>query len=240
MTTPTHSHQCRADTACRGRARDPHTQQWHPALTIRPNYLCPQCIRSVVTAAEALWQDYLDLYRAFGDTSITAPASGVRAPSPAPPVPINVHTDALLTDITDTAHRCAVLIAERLGINEPDERAVTRSLELVETNIAVLLEIPEHSAMGWHRGGESWGSITQDGVGLALHLVELHRSATATLGCTRGRDRMPLPCPHCEEQQLGRWHGSEDIDCTACGSSWTEPDYRRMTTILADDYKEFA
>ncbi|WP_418346187.1 hypothetical protein [Rhodococcus pyridinivorans] len=240
MTSSPTSHQCRAAAGCRGRTRDPNTQQWIPALTIRPDYLCPSCIRSAVAAAENLWHDYLELYRSVGDTTVIAPATGVRAPSPDPAAPINIHIEALMTDIADTAHRCAVLIAERLGVTEPDERAVTLSLQLVESNIDVLLHVPAHPAMGWLPGGESWGPITQDGVGLALRLIELHRSARATLGVTRGRDRMPLPCPRCEEQRLGRWHGADIIDCGACGSTWTEAGYRSMTSILADDYKEFA
>lgn len=237
---PSTSHHCRAGTGCRGRTRNPDTEQWTPALTIRPHYLCSSCIRSVVTATEHLWHDYLELHRAIGDTSVTPPAGGVRAPSPNPAVLINVHTDALMNDIVDTAHRCAVLIAEQLGLDEPDQRAVTRSIELVEKNVPVLLDIPEHESMAWNRDGESWGHATQDGVGLALRLVELHRSASATLGVTRCRDRMPLPCPMCEEPRLGRDHGEETINCSGCGATWTETDYRRMTTIFADDYKEFA
>ncbi|BDB62372.1 hypothetical protein [Rhodococcus sp. RDE2] len=242
MTTdPTPTHACRAGGFCRGRTRAPETGQWIPALTIRPDFLCEGCIRAVTAATAALWQDYLALYRAFGDTSITGPATGPRATSPTPAVPVNVHTDALMGEIADTAHRCATVIAERLALDtDPDERAVGHNLDLIEKNIEVLLMVPEHDAMVWLPGGEQWESTTQDGVSLALRLVDLHRRASSTLGVTRGRDRMPLPCPRCEESQLGRWHGSELIDCLACGCLWTEFDYRRMTTILATDYQEFA
>jgi len=240
MSSPTPSHRCRAGAGCRGRARNLTTGQWVPALTVRPDYLCPLCIQSVVVASKHLWDDYLALHRSIGDVSITPPAGGIRTPSPTPAALINIHIDALMTDIADTAHRCAVLIAEQLGADEPLEHRVGRNLDLIEANVPVLLDIPEHEAMAWHRGGETWGYTLQDGIGLALRLVGLHRSATATLGTTRGRDRMPLPCPRCEEQRLGRWHGAETIDCAACGAEWNETDYRRMTSILADDYKEFA
>ncbi|UVT24959.1 hypothetical protein NXT08_22420 [Rhodococcus pyridinivorans] len=242
MTTDpsTTGHACRANDTCRNRVRDYETGNWLSALTIRPRFLCQGCIGAVTAASAALWEDYLALHRAFEDTSITGPTSGRPAASPTPPVPVNVHTDALMGEIADTAHRCAVVIAERLGLADPHERHVGHNLDLIENNIAILLDVPEHDAMGWLRGGEQWAAIRQDGVSLALGLVDLHRRASATLGVSRGRDRMPLPCPRCEESQLGRWHGAELIDCLACGAAWTEFDYRRMTTILATDYQEFA
>ncbi|MEZ5152107.1 hypothetical protein [Rhodococcus zopfii] len=240
MTTPTPSHQCRAGQGCRGREYDPESGQWVPALTLRPRFLCPTCIRAVASAAAALWEDYLTLHRVFGDTTVRGPSTGVRAASPTPAVPVNVHADALAQDIADTAHRGALCIADRLGRDAPAEHATGVCLDLIEQNLPVLLDVGEHEAMAWHRDGESWGATVQDGPGLAWRLVGLHQRASAMLGVTRGRDRSPLPCPHCEHSQLGRWHGAELFDCLACGSAWTEADYRRMTTILSDDYREFA
>lgn len=117
----------------------------------------------------------------------------------------------------------------------PDPYTVLDALELVEANLDALLMAPPTEHMAWSRDGTEFDHVVFDGPQLALQLVDLHRRARVLAGVARGRDRMPVPCPRCESAELGRWHGEDTVNCLACGSIWTESDYRRLTLVLADD-----
>lgn len=79
--------------------------------------------------------------------------------------------------------------------------------------------------------------VEVDGVDLALDLVVVVGRARARVGITRRRDRMPVPCPRCEHDTLGRWVGGDVVDCLHCHAIWSEPEYRRLTLVLAEDYR---
>lgn len=225
-------HLCRAEQQCRGRRRDVESGDWVPALTLTPNALCHSCVLWVEGAIANLDSEEATLRAMFLDTS-GRPGGGVKAASPAPAVPINVYTDALAQDIRETVHRCAELICEAIRRDTPEQKFFGSHYSIVAEDIDVLIAIPPHETTEWNRAGDGWVYVVQDGPALALKLVDLHRRARATIGQERGRDRMPLPCPRCEEHQLGRWHGSVTVDCLACGSRWAESDYKHMTLVLA-------
>lgn len=225
-------HLCRAEHQCRGRRRDIESGDWLPALTLTPNTLCHSCVLWVEGALAQLGTEHDALQALFLDPS-ARPGGGVKAASPAPAVPINVYTDALAQDIRETVHRCAELICEAIRRDTPEQKYFGSHYSIVANNVDVLLAIPSHETTEWNRAGDDWIYVVHDGPTLALKLVDLHRRARATIGQERGRDRMPLPCPRCEEHQLGRWHGSVTVDCLACGSRWAESDYKQMTLVLA-------
>lgn len=225
-------HLCRAEHQCRGRRRDIEAGDWLPALTLTPNTLCHSCVLWVEGAVAQLGTEHDALQALFLDPS-ARPGGGVKAASPAPAVPINVYTDALAQDIRETVHRCAELICEAIRRDTPEQKYFGSHYSIVANNVDVLLAIPSHETTEWNRAGDDWIYVVHDGPTLALKLVDLHRRARATIGQERGRDRMPLPCPRCEEHQLGRWHGSVTVDCLACGSRWAESDYKHMTLVLA-------
>lgn len=225
-------HLCRAEHQCRGRRRDVESGDWLPALTLTPNTLCHSCVLWVEGAVAQLGTEHDALQALFLDPS-ARPGGGVKAASPAPAVPINVYTDALAQDIRETVHRCAELICEAIRRDTPEQKYFGSHYSIVANNVDVLLAIPSHETTEWNRAGDDWIYVVHDGPTLALKLVDLHRRASATIGQERGRDRMPLPCPRCEEHQLGRWHGSVTVDCLACGSRWAESDYKQMTLVLA-------
>lgn len=225
-------HLCRAEHQCRGRRRDTESGDWLPALTLTTNTLCLSCVLWVEGAVAQLGTEHDALQALFLDPS-ARPGGGVKAASPAPAVPINVYTDALAQDIRETVHRCAELICEVIRSNTPEPVYFGSNYSIVAENVSILLAIPTYETTEWNRAGDDWIYVDYDGPTLALKLVDLHRRARATIGQERGRDRMPLPCPRCEEHQLGRWHGSVTVDCLACGSRWAESDYRQMTLVLA-------
>lgn len=64
----------------------------------------------------------------------------------------------------------------------------------------------------------------------------LERRAERAAGLDRLAHRLPAPCPSCDRKALVRDDGSEQVDCKACGRSWPEADYRRLTLVLASDH----
>ncbi|WJJ10396.1 hypothetical protein P9990_17645 [Prescottella equi] len=230
-------HTCRSGPHCSARTRNTEGILG-PALTIHPNTLCQSCIRRLTVAVADLWSDYLALDQAIIDRTISAAVgSGVHS-TPTPPVPIDVHAAALKSEIAEEAHRCAECIADQLRTTAPPASSVGPCLDLIEANIVVLLGIPAHDAIEWNRAGDDRTEVTLDGPALAIRLVELHRRARLALAVDVGRERMPLPCPICEESTVGRSHGSVEIDCRSCGSAWSREEYEQMTQILATDYAD--
>lgn len=232
------THACRAGTGCADRRRDTDGA-FAPAPTEIPNTLCSHCHRRVTLAAGDLWSDYLALDRMVADPTLRPrTTSGVHS-TPTPPIPIDIHADALAREIATEVHRAAEAISDRLHCNPPGSNSIGACIDLVEANVDVLLAVPAITNVDSYLGGETWTINTIDGPTLALRLVDLHRRARLTLAIDQGRDRLPLPCPICEDSTIGRWHGSTDVDCRACGSIWTATEYRQMTDILAVDYAEF-
>lgn len=223
-------HYCRADHHCASRVWDPEYKWWTGAPTMLADSLCSRCVRRVELAAGDLWTDYLALRRLVVEPS--APMVGeIHSGAPDSKVPVNVHADALCTDIASTMHRCAEVVADRMNTNAAPEGDVASNLTLVETNIDVLLSVPAHDAMQWNQAGDDWVSVRGDGVDLALRLVELHRQARAAIGVDRSYERMPLPCPKCESHRLVRYDGTDTVTCRACGYSATSDGYHQLTHV---------
>lgn len=231
-------HHCRSGELCRAATWSADNTGRVPALTIESNTLCRSCRNWLHGATSELWNDFLGLRRAVGDR-VSGGHGEIRTSNYATRSPIDVHADALSRSIADAVEHCADCIADKVG-GLRECHSFADHLAVVEANLDVLIDIPMHDAMDWNRAGDDYELTEVDGPALALRLIDLHRRARSALAVDRGRDRMPLPCPRCEHSELGRWHGSSDVNCLACGSSWPEADYQRLTTVLAVDYAEFA
>jgi hypothetical protein len=70
--------------------------------------------------------------------------------------------------------------------------------------------------------------------------LELARRAERAAGLDRLVHHLPVPCPSCDTRALTREDGAEQVDCQACGRVWLEDEYRRLTLILASDYRDVA
>ncbi len=49
------------------------------------------------------------------------------------------------------------------------------------------------------------------------------------------RHRLEPPCPSCGAGELGRWDGTEQVDCASCGRVWPEDQYPWMVRLALDD-----
>ncbi len=228
----TADHTCRSGSHCSARRRNTDGV-FVPEITLHPNTLCLSCVRRVQPAVSGLWSDYLALDRMASDPTLRAPIRSDVHSTPVPPVPVDVHADALMCEIAEEAHRSAECIADQLHMTTPPATSVGLCLDLIESNVDVLLNVPAHDSMVWNRMGDDYTEATFDGPALAVRLVELHRRARLAIAVDVGRERMPLPCPLCEGSTVGRSHGEIDIDCRSCGKRWTPEEYQQMTQILA-------
>lgn len=89
------------------------------------------------------------------------------------------------------------------------------------------------------RRGQSREWIEESGLDLALGITELHNRVRADLGKTRLRHRYAMPCPRCGHR-VGRDDGAAVVDCEnqACGSSWTEREYKFLAGLIVDEGRE--
>ena len=229
-------HYCRAGESCAGRSRHPESLDWIPRTTEHPNSVCTRCRRHIESAVTELWDDYCCLNNLFLVPTEHA-GSEIRSGAPKSQVPVNVVSDALMHDIGDAIYRCAAAITPN-----PEGSAQTPFAQfvtcrgIVQRNIEALLAAPRTKHLLWNRSGDNYIAEMLDGIDLALALVNLHRRACALVGVERPRERMPVPCPQCESRQLGRDinpTGPSDVNCRACGSSWTDAQYRRLTQVGA-------
>lgn len=240
-------HECRAGRGCRGWARREEPDHegevvWGPAFTAEPATLCSRCREHVARCAfqaEDLWTGLHAILGHLGHGR-----RGRRSPGPKSPLPINVHTDALLVELEDRTDRAAEVIREAIWADKPragDRQArVARDAKLVADNVDRLVAAPRQATSKWCPSGETWDVVEVDGVDLALDIVDVIGRARARVGVTRRRDRMPVPCPRCEHSTLGRTAGSDVVDCTTCHTVWSEQEYRFLTRVLAEDYRELA
>jgi hypothetical protein len=98
---------------------------------------------------------------------------------------------------------------------------------------------------GWstdHRWGQARGSAVYTGLDIAQQIRDIHHQARAHLGHTRLRLHYTMPCPavdkhgyYCGALTLGRNDGSDWVDCTTCGTQWTEREYDWLKTQIAGD-----
>jgi ribosomal protein L37AE/L43A len=71
-------------------------------------------------------------------------------------------------------------------------------------------------------------------------VVQLQRRAERAAGLDRLVHHLPVPCPSCDTRALTREDGAEQVECRACGDVWPEDTYRRLTLVLASDYRDVA
>lgn len=78
----------------------------------------------------------------------------------------------------------------------------------------------------------SWPDRAEDA---GLSITRQHKALEKAAGLDRLRHRLPAPCPSCDRRTLARDDGDEQVTCGACGRTWLEADYRRLTVVLASE-----
>lgn len=206
-----------------------------PRETQCPNTFCATCLSRTTSTVERLPQQYLRLHHVIGERRAGVDP-GIRRAKPGSTVPLNVGTDTLLGDILAGVTTAAEILADLMGMDNPDhhpaERQVTACAAIIAPNLARLLTVGRVDVMFWTRSGLGYGITTTTGPLLAVGLDKLGARAHFALGMTRARSQRDLPCTRCRAKTIGRWAGSDDFDCLTCGSRFPEDDLRRQDKIL--------
>lgn len=242
-------HRCLAGSACR--AADTHSGERVAALTAEAHALCEACLNHITSCAKQLPTDWKELRAQLGDRAPAKAQTVVRS-SPTPAIPVSPSKDALMVEIVELADRAAAIVSEALETEQPDSRHGRRrycgrfapheeptliaSVAMIDPHIDKLAAAPAAPHVIWAKDGEQRELTEMSGVDIALAIVDVHNRIRAELGKTRLRHRYTLPCPRCAaEQTVGRDDGTSVVDCTSCGASWTDREYKFLVGLIAEE-----
>jgi len=206
--------------------------------------LCPTCTRVAQEAIAELPSDYVNLTRALGQGTIGL--AELVAATKELPAPLRVSVAALKHELVRLATTWAEPVAERLNIDWDSQLmdrhtrpgyALQRAARLLTNNMPVLLALRDIEIRVWADNGIYSQLEPADGITAAIDLLTLHRVTQAALGQTKLVHELPAPCPHCDNMTLVRDDGDDNVHCRRCRLQWPEEDYKRLTLILAADYK---
>lgn len=233
-TQATLEHRCLNGVRCIDRV-DGHARE-----TNGPNAFCPMCLHRSTSMVERLPAQYLRLHHVIGDRHAGIDP-GIRRAKPGSTIPLNVHVDTLLGQILDATTMAAEILAETMGMNNPEhypaEAQVAACVAIIAPNVERLLAVRQADVMFWTRSGEGHGVTSTTGTRIVLGLDKLGARAHFALGMTRARSQRDLPCTRCKAKTVGRWAGSDDFDCSTCGSRFPEHGehgIRRQDKILLE------
>lgn len=188
------------DHRCRGGKNCTATTSDGPAVTAKPDTLCPQCVEDIQRRLDAL-PDLAAILRAFlGGSMKTAFQSKVKA-TKAPAPPMNVMVADLLDEIRE--------ITDRAGGDN--------------VQIHTLIQKPAELFHLWRHGVRQ--KVYLDGVDRALDLRRIHGRVSSVVGLERVWSRRAAPCPACRLPALGSWSGSSTVECSACEFRMTLDEY---------------
>ncbi len=130
------------------------------------------------------------------------------------PVPVNVDAFDLLQAAPAVLGSWVLLVCEERSLRGPDN--------------------PENLA-AWLLGQLDW-LVRQLWVDdMAEEVSDLARAAERLCRVDEHRHRLEPPCPSCSARELGRWDGTEQVDCGSCGRVWPEKHYRAFVRLALDD-----
>lgn len=112
------SHRCLSGDNCRARRDELGVLQ--PALTEKPDTLCPGCHDAHRAAVRRLVSDYVLLRRTIGERGSGGGELVTSTPTPA--ILINATSDRLMAEIVEWADRAACVVAAQLGVPIPTTR----------------------------------------------------------------------------------------------------------------------
>lgn len=207
----------------------------HARETNAPNTFCDSCLVRTVAHVEAIPGQFASLHAMIGERHVGIDA-GIRRPKPGSTVPLNLHIDTLMGEIVATTTMAAEILADVMAMNNPEHypahKQVTACAAIIAPNLPRLLVLTGIEVMFWTKSGLGHGITMTTGNRIVAELDKLASRAHFTLGLTRARAERDFACTRCRAKTVGRWAGSDDFDCTTCGSRFPEDDLRRQDKIL--------
>ena len=222
---------------------------WLAAVIPTARGLCRGCVSDVEHALNHLVGDVVELTNMIARVGMAGEV--VVSASPELQIPIDLHVDALRTQIDVELQNWAQPVADRLGMDWPSTtmlartrlaHRVHRAQHLLVSAVDTLLALPEQEHLAWRDGLpvldpelNCRDTVLRDGVDGALALIELHRLAYVTLGRTEYKVVLPQPCPFCSwRSSLVRRNGEDFVRCEHCHKVVPEPLLDWLTKYLVE------
>lgn len=142
-----------------------------------------------------------------------------------PPIPLDLATDTLVSEIEHTMLTWAEVVGEAKG-------APARDWILLATHRPVLLGQGATAVWRWSDAQADWEAIDMDGAQAGALFISLYRRGLRRLGQDRGGDPLAAPCPECELAALIMRPGA-GVECDACTFVCSRDDYARWQTFVA-------
>lgn len=230
-----------------------------------PYLICDPCTDAIRYAIDDIPNTWIALHLAIGDH--TRRAAPKVAGSRTPPINLNTDVDALKTSIVEWLTLAAVRLSDALNIDDPhprnhsdreQARIVDTCTRIVAPYLDTLIDMPADDALIWAPPGtteypgertytDQAGTVHHGlvitavtGLQIAQHLADLRRRARTLLAITTPRDKLPYPCPGCNQPDLSRRQDKlpgrkeiDQIDCNTCGLSWPYDRYQQLCLIWA-------
>lgn len=191
--------------ACTGKQCPPEV------LAVDGTMLCHDCTRRLERQLAEI-PARLTLLKALHDGRQTPRRSD--RPSGGSPAPINVDAHDLLQSIPAVLGSWTRLVCEERNLRGPDTH---------------------DRCSAWLLGQLDW-LVEQPWVDdFADELNDLVRAAESLTRVNRHRHRLTPTCPTCGARDLGRWDGSDQVDCDTCGRAWPQDQYPWMVRLAMDD-----
>lgn len=233
--------ECDVEGGC-GSVQDPTAPpKFEGGAIITPTGLCEACAMRVLRSLEEFPLDYteLSLLLASGESGIT---SDVIMGSKELQVPIRVSIEALQASMVNelqvwalpTARKLGIAWSASVGLDCRPGWILDRAVRLLTRALDTFLALPERS----YRYALDAEPVTRDGIGGALELMRMHDLVRFAAGKTKLIHQLPTPCPRCEHMTLARHNGTDHVVCENCGVRWPEDQYKRLTLVLAEDYRD--
>lgn len=190
---PDDVHRCRAGKKCSARSGK------DPAITAKPDTLCPSCIDAIQGCRDKL-ENLQEAVRIFiGIKPVTVSESKVSL-SKEPQSPLNLAAETLVGDIDDVLSRVGHYLVRDLVAHPSTRFKVWR--------------------------GDCEQLVYWDGADLALQIKRIHDRAISLLGFERQWQRRTAPCWECRLPCLGQFLGSATVECSNCGVRKSDTDYQ--------------
>lgn len=255
------THACIAGQECRGATTT--DGQRSPKTTEKPDAVCEPCTHAVTVAVNDMVEIWLALHMAIGDQTRrkAQKVSGSRSA----PINLNTDVDALKMSITEWLVAAAARVAETLNIDDPHPRNNTDTehariilacTRILTPHIDTLTHSGADDVMVWLSASETEypgerfyidtdgvphvgvSIVRYTGLQIANQLVNLRRKARSLLALTTPQDKLSMPCPGCNQNELTRSHivsingkDIDQIDCGSCRLSWPYERYRQLCLI---------
>jgi hypothetical protein len=231
---------CLAGATCR--RYEPRTQTAAVASETRP--LCDMCLTAAARDIGLLPYDWRDLEqlipRSLGQWGDGQPGHGSEAP-----IPLDVHVEALQSQIWWLTTTWAEVLADAQRLDDPGPRhrtggAVQAAVATLVPRVEALARIgpveladypyPDDSTTRYRTLELTYLTGAQG----VLDLGYVHQRARGVLGLTRDTRRLPGHCqnPECGRGDLQQENGSETVSCGWCGATQTREEYEAYGNLF--------